>query len=151
MEQDKTRTLLISCQHWAGLRPAGWNSLRGSSARHWAEQAREGGARGVCRVAESWDRRERGSRRAEERRGQPDTRQGPAATGQGWILTWVRTRQPRDTEQRLVMLRTGTLRHKVNNVKRSLKKYWDIWQSQSKLIWQWQSALLYVYRKVKKL
>ena len=88
-------TLLISCQHSTGLRPAGRNWQGGAGPGSSAGQAvrvREGGARGVCRVAGVRPETDPGQassgreRRERERGRQPDSRQGPA-TGQGWILT----------------------------------------------------------------
>ena len=79
MEQDKTRTLLISCQHWA---EAGRVTLREGQPG----SAGQGGARGVCRVAGAETRGRPGPSRGGEEERQPDTRQGPD-TGLGWIPT----------------------------------------------------------------
>ena len=72
---------------------AGREKLAGRRAGSSAGQAvrvREGGARGVCRVAGVRPETDPGQAQAERGRGergrQPDSRQGPA-TGQGWILT----------------------------------------------------------------
>lgn len=123
MEQDKTRTLLISCQHSAQRawgRPGETRSEAGVQAVQASLEAPEVSAEWLR--AETRDRPGPSTqhRGAEEGDNLTRSRHGPA-TGQGWILTWVRTRQPRDTERRLVMLRTGTFRHKVNIVRRSIK------------------------------
>ena len=72
---------------------AGREKLAGRRAGSSAGQAvrvREGGARGVCRVAGGRPETETDPGQAQAERGergrQPDSRQGPA-TGQGWILT----------------------------------------------------------------